>query len=382
MLKVLHSFIPPTAKDGELENIIWKEQMYPQLLSVLMAKKLYGNISIYTNETVKNQIKDIGIPYDYIDTNLFRNENSKTFSYYKLLVFENVKEEFLHIDADTILFKHFDFENISGDFLFAHPDQPSTKVINEEHLKLLTKSYSGLFFILEKQHSKFKIDNFKICEIPNMSIVYVKDYETFNDATKLSLEHYQNNRELIDSMGYGACYIEQLMIHLNLMEISKQYRDSIKYGGNVLSNNEFMFIMQDRNGEPFDMNEYKFPIKLKLSLPKNNPYNDYKFGENIDSKIITHETREFSIPNKEFIKEMFDFDFYGVQHLTYNKWSKLFQCICIGYIHKHFGEEWLFKVYNHYKKMYPKYSLKTLSDGEKLYEEITGFKFEKSPTII
>jgi hypothetical protein len=381
MLKILHSFIPPIS-DNNIENIIWKEQMYPQLLSALTAKKIYNNISIYTNEVVKKQIEDIGIPYDIVDTELLKNEKSKTFSYYKLKVFENVKEEFLHIDTDTILFKHFDFKNIGGDFLFAHPDQPSTKIINEEHLKLLTKSYSGLFFILEKQHSKFKIDNFKICEIPNMSIVYVKDFETFNLATKYSLEHYEKNRELIDEMGYGACYIEQLMIHLNLMEISEEYRNSMKYGGNFLSNNEFMFIMQERNGEPFNMNDYTFPIRFKMSLPKNNPKNDYKFGENIDPKIITFETRELSIPSIDFVKEMFDFDFYGIQHLTYNKWSKLFQCICIGYIHKHFGEEWLYRVHNHYKKMYPKYNLKTLSDGEKLYEEITGFKFEKSTTII
>jgi hypothetical protein len=376
MLNVYHSYVPhKEINHPSLKGIIWKEEMYPQLLSVLMAKKNYGNISMYTNTFTKKQLKDIGLPYDYVNTSLLDREKSGTYSYYKLKVYEEIKEEFLHIDTDTILFKHFDFKNISGDFLFAHPDQPSTKQINEEHLKLLTKSYSGLFFILEKQHSQFKIDNFKICEIPNMSIVYVKDHETFNKATTLSLEHYQNNRKLIDSMGYGACYIEQLMIHLNLMEISEEYRESIKYGGNVLSNNEFMFIMQDRNGDPFDMNEYKFPIKFKLSLPKNNPKNDYKFGKNIDSKIINYETRELSILTEEFITEMFDFDFYGVQHLTYNKWSKLFQCICIGYIHKHFGEEWVRQVHDYYKHVYPSYSLATLSEGEKLYERLTGFKF-------
>jgi hypothetical protein len=369
MLNVYHTYIPRESA------IIWKEEMYPQLLSVLEAKKNYGNISIYTNTFTKKQLKDIGLPYDNVDTSLLKKENSKMFSYYKLKVYENIKEEFLHIDTDTILYKNFEFNSSSGDFLFAHLDQPFTESINEERLRILTKSYSGLFFILEKQHSKFKIDNFKICKIPNMSIVYAKDPKVMSEATKLSLEHYQNNRELIDSMGhYAACYIEQLMIHLNLMEISKEYRDSVEYNTNVLSNDEFMFVLQDRNGESFDENEYKFPIRLKLSLPKNNPRNDYKFGKIIDSNSLTY-SAEVSIPNKEFIKEMFDFDFFGVQHLSYNKWSKLFQCICIGYLHKHYGEYWIRQVHDYYKSVYPSYGLKTLSEGEKLYEDITGFKF-------
>jgi hypothetical protein len=84
MLNVYHTYIPRESA------IIWKEEMYPQLLSVLEAKKNYGNISIYTNTPTKKQLKDIGLPYDYINTSLLNKEKSKMYSYYKLKVFENI----------------------------------------------------------------------------------------------------------------------------------------------------------------------------------------------------------------------------------------------------------------------------------------------------
>ena len=47
---------------------------------------------------------------------------------------------------------NFDFETISKDFLFSHPDQPNLDSINEKHLEIITKTYTGLFYILEKKH--------------------------------------------------------------------------------------------------------------------------------------------------------------------------------------------------------------------------------------
>jgi len=348
MLNVYHSYIPKEINHPTLKGIIWKEQMYPQLLSVLLSKKHYKNISLFTNMSTKKQMVDMGVPYDNFDTKLLEGENSKTFSYYKLKVFENLKERFLHIDTDTILYKNFDFETISKDFLFSHPDQPNLDSINEKHLEIITKTYTGLFYILEKQHSDFFKKNFKVSKIPNMSLVYVKDYDTFNLASKKSIEHYIKNQELIDECEYGACYIEQLHVHLNLLELSETYRKQIE-------NNSL--------------------IRWKLSLPKNSPLNEYMFDEYFLNDRHHYENKEIIITKEEDLVNLFDFDFFGIQHLTYNKWSKIFQCICIGYIHKNFGEDWIRSVHDYYKKTYPKYDLNTLSEGELLYEKLTGFKF-------
>jgi hypothetical protein len=375
MLNVYHSYIPKDIKHPNLNGIIWKEQLYPQLLSVLLSKKHYGNISLFTNELTKKQMIDVGVPYDNFETKLLENEKSETFSYYKLKVFENLKEEFLHIDTDTILYKNFNFGEISKDFLFAHPDQPNLETINEKHLEIITKTYTGLFYILEKQQSDFFKQNFKISKIPNMSVVYVKDYESFNIASKKSIQHYLKNQSLIDECEYGACYIEQLHVHLNLMEVSDVYKNQTKNSSNFLSNNEFLIILQERNGENFLSNEYGFPIKWKFSLPKNSPVNEDTFNSLFLNDRHHYETKEIIIKNEDDLIKLFDFDFFGIQHLTYNKWSKIFQCICIGYLHKNFGEDWLRSVHEYYKLVYPKYNLDILSDGEKLYEKLTGFKF-------
>ena len=169
--------------------------MYPQLLSVLEAKKNYGNISIYTNTSTKKQMKDIGLPYDYVNTSLLNKEKSRMYSYYKLKVYENIKEEFLHIDTDTILYKNFHFQDSNKEFIFSSPSDVGPEGLNEHDFPNLVKTYAGLFYVLEKQHSDFKKDNFKVSEIPNMSVIYAKDYESMNLAAKKSIEHYQKNKK-------------------------------------------------------------------------------------------------------------------------------------------------------------------------------------------
>jgi len=370
-MKVLHSFIPNEIEHPNLKGMIWKEQLYPQLLSVLLSKKNYGNISIFTNELTKKQLIDIGVPYDDYDTELLENEKSKTYSYYKLKVFENVKEECLHIDTDTILYKNFNFSDISKDFLFSHPDQPNLSSINEKHLEIITKTYTGLFYILEKQHSEFFKKNFNVSKIPNMCLIYVKDYNSFNLASKKSIEHYLKNQKLIDECEYGACYIEQLHVHLNLLEISESYRKQNENNSNFLSNTEFLIDLTERDSN----NGKDFLLKWALSLPKNSPSNEDLFDEFFLRDKHHYENKEMILYKHEDLIKMFDFDFFGIQHLTYYKWSKIFQCICIGYIHKNFGEQWIRLVHEYYKIANPKYNLSIMSEGEKLYQDLTGFKF-------
>ena len=92
--------------------------------------------------------------------------------------------------------------------------------------------------------------------------------------------------------------------------------------------------------------------------------------------------REFIIPDEESILDFFNFNFYGITHLTSYAYSSIFQAIIIGQIAKLFGEEWLYKLHNIHLKFYPISNADNrLSDGEKLYEKITGFKFTKTDVI-
>ena len=66
-MKFIHSYIPNDFNvNKKYTHIIWKEVLYGQLLSALMIKRNQGNIKLYTNEFVMEQIVKIGIPYDEI----------------------------------------------------------------------------------------------------------------------------------------------------------------------------------------------------------------------------------------------------------------------------------------------------------------------------
>ena len=51
-MKVIHTYI-------DKQNLIWKELLYTQYLSAILAKKHYGSISFYGDEISCKQIKDI-----------------------------------------------------------------------------------------------------------------------------------------------------------------------------------------------------------------------------------------------------------------------------------------------------------------------------------
>ena len=59
-----------------------------------------------------------------------------------------------------------------------------------------------------------------------MNIVYVKNHKLFSKVCRDSIDHYIKYGSNIDKEEYGSCYIEQLMLHLNLRIIDKNYKKS------------------------------------------------------------------------------------------------------------------------------------------------------------
>ena len=95
-MKVVHSF-------ANEHNVVWKELMYAQFLSSLLAKEHYDNIEFHTTKEIANVIDKLAFPYNNIIT---KNVSSKdlTWSMPKLRAYQNLKESFLHIDNDTFIF--------------------------------------------------------------------------------------------------------------------------------------------------------------------------------------------------------------------------------------------------------------------------------------
>ena len=236
-MKLIQTFVPNKfdLKNEKHKNIIWKDLMYVQMLSVLLAKREYGSISLYTNNTVKKQITDIGVPYTDIDTDILQDTTSDLFCIPKLRIYREIKEPFVHIDTDTLIYNKLDFSKFDASVVYSHPDiRPPVHKNGDEKLSEIFNNYPSLtdsdsffksakityvdlFNKLTNDHSEFKLNNIRVGDIPNMNIVIVNDYENFNMASQMSLEHYIKNKEIIDNTKNGECYIEQLMIHMNMI---------------------------------------------------------------------------------------------------------------------------------------------------------------------
>jgi len=389
-MKLIHSYVPV---DGSPH--LYKEAIYVQLLSALLGKREYGSIDFYTNENIKKQVVEIGFPYDNIDTNILSGKIVGDFTIPKLMVFEKVNEPFIHIDADTFIYKKIDFSNVNT-VLYSHRDIPVpsqidlSKKVSEicELYPCLNKcdyffdasrvTYLDLFDSLLSEHSDFKIKNIRVNEIPNTNIVAVKDYESFNLSAKLTLEHYYKNIETIRNNSHGAVYTDQLMLHLNLMEISQDYYNDVKSGKVFLMN--YLPTKIDGNYSwPFS--ELNYPLNIIHHSPNDNEIpSEIKIDGLLYKKTTQegYEGRVTQIKSTEDIINYFNFNFYGVAHLTYYKWNKLFQALIIGQIVNMFGVEYIESIFNYY---YKNFNLGT-SHGEKLYEKITGYKFKKHKGMI
>lgn len=372
--KIVQSYVPVNFDlQKPYTQIIWKEILYTQLLSVLMIKKIYGKISFYTNETIAKQIVDIGIPYDEINTSILSNIETKTFSVLKLKVFESINEPFIHIDTDTIIYKNINL-NLEKNYLFGYKDFPD---LNEtttpsgfnNYVKNALKSYAFLFNQLENTHPESIRKNFDVSTIPNMNFIYVKDHDTFRKAVQSSLQHYETYKHIIDETETGPCYVEQLMIHLNLMDLDNEYAKSVKEKEIYLCDKWFLQILQERENIPFSKKDFNYPLTFKNHFDKNlicdccgNPH---------------PQKNEHTIKNNEDIINFFNHDFGGITHFSYYKWSPIFQALIIGQIAHVFGVDWLYKVNEYFKNIYLEHDLKLpiLSEGEKLYEKVSGFRF-------
>lgn len=393
-MRIVHSYIPTYDS-----NHLWKEAIYVQMLSCLLAKREFGNIHFYTNKDIKKQVLEIGLPYDSINDDILDISNKDLFSVFKIKVFKEMNEPFVHIDSDTFIYHKIDFSKINS-AIFSHPDIPVPEHMDlhktaseicaaypnveetDYFFKAARHSYLDLFDKLSLEHSDFKKKNVRVCEIPNMNIIAVKNHSAFKEASERALEHYYKNRDIIYNTKNGECYIEQLMIHLNLMEIDNDYFNDVRDGKT--------FLMK---GAPVKVvGKYNWPktqIEYPLTILQNSIYDDvtpkeikidnlYYMKTEQDIYVTGHTGKLIQIKSLEDLPNYFDFDFNGVNHLSFYKWNDVFQALIIGQIVKMFGKEYVESIYQYYYKNYDS----DTSPGEKLYEKLSGFKFRKSKTIL
>ena len=425
-MRVIHTY-------GDKDGIIWKELLYTQYLSAVLAKKHYGDIVFYGDEQTSKMVKELGLPYSEVNDTILKTTDSKTWSVPKIKVFMDQKEPFVHIDTDTLLFDKIDFSSYDKDYLFSHRDMdipnadsisktdilknlymtwffnlPETnhnvpknqkypfkefvKDFKEQVPNNILKSgkeaykdyyyynhtYTNLFFDLLENIGEDMFNDLNFKTVPNMNVVYVRNNEKFSLSCKESLKHYEENKNRIDKEEYGSCYIEQFMIHTQLRFIDKKYKKSSDKMKNFIFPSLPLMQLDNHNNTPLIEN-VKFPLRLQYSNGKH--FSCACCGEGVISaltkysNVLNHDMYSLDSLDEENVEEFFRNEFNGFLHLTYLKWYDIFQAYIIDRLRKEVGDNKIREIHGYFRKIYPSKNLATKSTGEKLYTKLTGFKF-------
>ena len=212
-MKIIHSFLP-------LKGFIGKKDVYLMTLSMLLAKKHYEKVVLYTNVEIAKIIREIGLPYDEIDDVLLEGVTTGTFSIPKLIVYSVQTEPFIHIDLDTFLFKKINFDKKNGIYS-AYDEGINTDFrMNNRGIGFFTTYVNNSFKLIDKLPELF-MNEISFSTIPNMCVFGGFDYKLIADATLYCLKIYEENSIFFDSEFYNACIIEQLFIPSAIRMINK-----------------------------------------------------------------------------------------------------------------------------------------------------------------
>jgi len=364
-MKVIHTY-------ANQHEVLWKELLYTQYLSAILAKKHYGNISFYCTPKIRKQVEELNLPYDFIDDKTINQQDLKCWSVPKVKVFNTIEEQYLHLDTDTLLFDKFQLGEYKNSNVFSHLDLgPSNRtefILNENNC------YSKLFSKLKDEMPAGILNTFDFSSIPNTNLAYIGNPKLFKEASDFVLDFYGKHKKVIDQDIDGPCFIDQLMLHFKLRELNSEYLQISDKHNHVFFNN-IPFSVDNRNNsvnnDAVSLEGLTFPLTYNVI---------HKDTQEMVKYTLEDKTRETLL-------SFLDYNFNGFLHLTYQKWFDIFQAMIIHKLRKEIGDNQLQKIHSYFRKIHPNLpqnllSLENSSDplpmkskGEELYENLTGFKF-------
>ena len=203
-MKIVHSWL-------QMDSHHRQDKFFYQmtLLSILAAKKSFGNIHLYTNKEGKKHFDQFNFPYDSVSTELEGMDCSNGgFAMGKVKTYTLQDEPFIHIDHDTFLFESRYLPN-SYRFYFGFPDlqlpftMRSWLAVDETYFQTY-KEFSDLF-----DETFYWKTNFDI--IPNASIFGGTDNKTIKEVYGVLLDVYLQNQERFDKNKWSSCLLEQFL---------------------------------------------------------------------------------------------------------------------------------------------------------------------------
>ena len=234
-MKIVYSYITYNFDKNRLMSLDVALTAY---ISVLQARKYYGEVVLYTNKHIKEQVLELGIPFTHIDTEILAEELALCPSIPKLKTYVAQNEPYIHIDLDTILFNKLPIEKTKP-VIFAHLDSNSEYPMTVRDYESIHKAYILPFYdnVLPDYYKDIVLNL-----IPNMNIVAVNETALFKEQVKKSLQLYQNNREYFNTEYYRFCTIEQLSIFAELLNSSSEFKEIVQDEYHVLHENETNLI--------------------------------------------------------------------------------------------------------------------------------------------
>lgn len=381
-VKAIQSFVPFNAGLNP-ESVLGKPYTYLTLLSSLQLKKLYGEVTLYTNNSIANFLKQMDFPYKY-DTSL-EGETGIYFAMPKLKAFMKQTDPFVHFDLDTLVFNKPAFSDRSSPYLFSHRDMPNdgyskkdrryprqkhkavTSMVTDVWFDNLMESYLLAYYNCSYLPEDYPTHLINPNNIPNMNYIGVKNVEVFKKATAVAMDIADKNKSIFVNNWLASNFIEQLTIPLYLELLDKDYSLALKAEKPVDS--PFSF-----SGDPFTCLGFpKDDPKWQKKLPKF-PFNFqhyYQCGECSDwhKDII-------KVKDKKDLASKLDLSKYRYVHIGGgNKQYALWQAMIIHTLVENFGEEPVLKVTEVYRIKDQDKNIKLrFLPGEMLYEELTGNK--------
>ena len=334
-MKIVYSYIPHNYVEGE-ERFLPKKIAYILMLSVLQARQLYDKVELYTNPEQAKFFKRLGIPFTKIDTAVLQHERANCPSIPKLKTYVAQTEPFIHIDLDTVLFDKLPIAK-NRPLMFAHKDFGGG--IDYLCLNSIVTSYINPLTEAKDRLPDFYTSSYDHEELPNMNVVVVRDVELFRKATQRALDSYYAVKDIIDIDYMRFCLPEQAFIHLELKKLSEVYNQMVKDDKHIYSKKTFTQLS----------NAGSFP-----------------FG--VISNTYINDQIEFN--EVEDIFKVTDYNFGGVIHLLGSLKEDIYiKALVINLIVTKFGEQHAINISKAYGS--------ELDEGEELYKQYTGLKFNK-----
>lgn len=167
--------------------IMYNFELIHFICSALMCKKLQGNITLYTDDTFYNYLREreLDIFWDEINTDYYKEfellkiNPKNNWTSFKGWLFGKLETPFLFLDHDNMLYHPIDETLFNVDCRFGHYEQMDTDI----------------YFPKEKMDVEFDYDkrwDWNL-DIPNTCLLYFGDEDIKNKYSKLIVDFYKKN---------------------------------------------------------------------------------------------------------------------------------------------------------------------------------------------